>query len=216
MHERDAHDFLFYLFCRQDDEPRPNTLTKAQKKSARSIFDVAVTALTHRLKKKMAEVAEARGPKARLGGTEWDDLCSSVAIDFEVHKKHLLQKRKTCYSRISRDNLSGAKTSSPLAAIEPIIVDVLKKKARMRQPVTMKEALAFANSLISGSAALEDLKDYHISCGRAVAVGQSMKLENLERSGGPTSSRGILILKFLNLFHFQTVAPHGVLTRILN
>ena len=168
MHERDAHDFLFYLFCRQDDEPRPNTLTKAQKKSARSIFDVAVTALTHRLKKKMAEVAEARGPKARLGGTEWDDLCSSVAIDFEVHKKHLLQKRKTCYSRISRDNLSGAKTSSPLAAIEPIIVDVLKKKARMRQPVTMKEALAFANSLISGSAALEDLKDYHVTCGRSV------------------------------------------------
>ena len=115
----------------------------------------------------MEAATVARGPNARLSAKDWEDICDSIANEFKIAKSYLLSKRKTCYSRISRHNLSGTKTSSPVAAIEPIIVDVLLKKARMRQPVTSSDAIAFANSLLESSSLRKDLVHFHVACGRS-------------------------------------------------
>ena len=43
----------------------------------------------------------------------------------------------------------------------------------MRQPLTIRDALAFANSLLDGSELQDDLVNYHITCGRKVeSIGQ--------------------------------------------
>ena len=116
----------------------------------------------------MQAATDARGTNARVSGKDWDDLCDSIANQFKIEKSYLLTKRKTCYSRISRHNLSGTKSISPVAAIEPIIVEILSKKARMRQPVTASDAIAFANSLLESSSLRDDLVSFHVACGRSI------------------------------------------------
>ena len=174
---------------------RPRGTTNDNKISFQNVRAAAVTKLTMSLKQKMTDLCMARGPKARLRGDDWNDLCSSVAIEFQVPKPFLIAKRKTCYSRISRDNHAGIKTRSPVAAIEPIIVDILTQKARMRQPVTAGDAIAFANSLLDGSGTLEDLKDFHVTCGRSItdigALGNTWWRNFLKRHPALRSSKPV-------------------------
>ena len=145
---------------------RPQGLTNKEKWRRKERENAAVTQLATRLNKLRQDITANHGPKARLSSKNWDDLCGDVANEFSIPKCYLLKKKKACYCRISRGNLAGTKTGSPVAAIEPIMVEILTVKSRMRQPLTARDAISFANSLLEGSLVHEDLKDYHVDCGR--------------------------------------------------
>lgn len=109
---------------------------------------------------------KSRGSSARLSSREWSDACQAVATECDVGVDHLKKMKKTVYSRILRGNLSGVKSRSPVADMEPILVQMCIMRAKMRQPLTKSEGIAFANSLLEGSVGKELLVQKHEDCGR--------------------------------------------------
>ena len=95
------------------------------------------------------KIVAERGMSAYVSTVEWEAVCTELSIKHGVSAGLLLStKKKTVYSRLRRGNVSGEKVSSPVAKMEPILVEMVIMRARMRQPMSPREGKAFANSLL--------------------------------------------------------------------
>ena len=118
----------------------------------------------------MSAAKQDRGNKARISKNNWVAIVKSVANKHGLPEAELFGKKKTIYARIGRGNLSGGRMKSPVAEMEPILVEMVIMKERLRQPITAKEGKQFANSLLEKSSMQEQLKTVHSRCGRASAL----------------------------------------------
>ena len=84
------------------------------------------------------------------------------------------------YSRIWRKNLfcdeRGPKT--PMTGIENIVLVIAQQKARMNQPLSPKEGLELANSLVSDTPVEDAIKKYYIYK-KIFGEGENVQLGNL-------------------------------------
>jgi hypothetical protein len=66
------------------------------------------------------------------------------------------------WSRLKRGRVSNVRrgNTSPMAAIEPGIVEIIKASNRARNPMKKSDIISFANSLIKGSPIANDIGDF--------------------------------------------------------
>ena len=80
----------------------------------------------------------------------------NVPENFKVH-------RQTIYSRLRRNNpvCEHRGPNSPMLDVEEVIVAIASQKAQMNQPITPKEGLELANSLIAGTPVEKEIRKFH-------------------------------------------------------
>ena len=108
--------------------------------------------------------AQRRGDQ-RIGNNVLDVIIPTTLRNSNLDKEapEFLISHNTVRACITRHrDLSKSKTGtlSSMTAVEPFLVDLYLKKARMGQPMGMSEGLAFANSLIEGTELEEKVIQY--------------------------------------------------------
>jgi hypothetical protein len=91
--------------------------------------------------------------RSRLAKGELDSIIMKAKTKYNVHPANSICK-STIQSRYKRNNLDPATsqgTPTPMAAIEPYLVEVILQVARMRRPINATAGLHLANSMIKGT-----------------------------------------------------------------
>ena len=128
----------------------------------------ALLAITSRLSDAMEEKQNANpSHSTRVSSKVWKRICSDVSSELSVPLEYLIGRKAMAYARIRRNNVTGAKNASPVLQMEPILLEMILTRQRMKQPMNKTEVLEFANLLIFGSPMQENLKTKHKQCGRS-------------------------------------------------
>ena len=129
----------------------------------------ALLAITSRLSDAMEEKQNANNPShsTRVSAKVWNRICSDVSSELSVPLEYLTARKAMAYARIRRKNVTGVKNASPVLQMEPVLLEMILTRQRMKQPMNKTEVLEFANSLIFGSPMQENLKTKHEQCGRS-------------------------------------------------
>ena len=146
---------------------RPKGSTQNKKERKTKEMQDALSAATSNLSEALHQHRKANGPNARLAKTVWEDICKTVGAEYNIPAQKLRTKKGIAYKRIHCNNPSGARELSPVALMEPVLLEMVAMRDRMRQPLLKEEAIAFANSLISGSDIQGQLIKLHKRCGRS-------------------------------------------------
>ena len=125
---------------------RPTGTTDNDKDDSTKQTKNALTQLAVALNELQNNVRLERGERARVSNHHWIEACRRVALSCSVPVDALVSKRKTVTARVRRGNLPGIKTISPVAAMEPVLVEMIVMRHRMRQPLSKREAIQFAKS----------------------------------------------------------------------
>ena len=128
----------------------------------------ALSAVTSRLLTAREEKQQAGpGNATRVTDAVWKQICIEVSSEFNVPLDVLTARKAMAYARIRRGRVTAQNLVSPVVDMEPMLMEMILVRQRMKQPMNKNEVLQFANSLISGTVMQENLKLKHLKCGRS-------------------------------------------------
>ena len=161
---------IFVLVVQSNDvsRGRPKGSTEKRKSGDSLNEERALSAVTSRLLAAREETQNADPSRnTRVANEVWKRICLAVSSEFSVPIDFLLARKHMAYARIRRGNVTGARGVSPVQEMEPLLMEMILTRQRMKQPLNKSEVLQFANSLIFGSTMKENLKTKHHQCGRS-------------------------------------------------
>jgi hypothetical protein len=135
---------------------RPKGSTSAAAKSLNDRIESA----TKEAAEQLAKLYKNKSRKNRLNKGSLEEIIEKSKEKHGVGEDTLILK-ETVRQRVKRGSKSGhIGQTSPMAQIEPYLVELILQLASMRTPITTSQGLQLANSLISGTRIQNQINDW--------------------------------------------------------